>query len=102
MFDTGHEIFHRVTESNLSCVSCHPDGTDDGHVWQFVGLGPRRTQSLDIGIEGTAPFHWDGDMDDLDVLMTEVLAHRMGGLRQSEARADSFTRWLFEQERPVA
>lgn len=101
-FDTGHEIFHRVTDSLLSCASCHPEGTDDGHVWNFVDLGPRRTQALDIGLAGTEPFHWDGDMDDLDMIMGEVLTHRMGGKKQSGARRDSFQSWLFEQKRPKA
>lgn len=101
-FDTGHEIFHRATDSGLSCASCHPEGTDDGHVWTFAGLGPRRTQALDVGLEDTAPYHWDGDMQDFDVLMSEVLAHRMGGKRQSTARAESFTRWMFAQHRPAA
>lgn len=101
-YDTGHEIFHRRTDSGLSCATCHPEGTDDGHVWVFEGLGKRRTQPLDVGLEGTAPFHWDGDMGDLDILMEEVLAHRMGGKRQSSARGQSFTRWLFAQQRPPA
>jgi len=101
-FDTGHEIFHRQTDSGLSCATCHPEGTDDGHVWVFEGLGKRRTQALDVGLADTAPFHWDGDMHDLDVLMEEVLAHRMGGKRQSDARGESFRRWLFEQQRPAA
>jgi len=100
-FDTGHEIFHRATDSGLSCASCHPEGTDDGHVWTFENLGARRTQPLDVGLVDTAPYHWDGDMQDFDVLMSEVLAHRMGGKRQSPARGDSFTRWIFEQHRPA-
>ncbi|MCY1057674.1 c-type cytochrome [Nannocystis sp. SCPEA4] len=99
-FDTGHEIFHRATDSGLSCASCHPEGTDDGHVWDFADLGPRRTQALDVGLADTAPYHWDGDMADFDVLMAEVLAHRMGGKRQSPERGESFTRWMFEQQRP--
>lgn len=101
-FDTGHEIFHRATDSGLSCASCHPEGTDDGHVWHFEGLGARRTQPLDVGLADTAPYHWDGDMADFSVLMSEVLAHRMGGKRQSAARTDSFTRWIFDQKRPAA
>lgn len=101
-FDTGHEIFHRATGSGLSCASCHPEGTDDGHVWTFEDIGPRRTQPLDVGLEDTAPYHWDGDMKDFNVLMSEVLAHRMGGKRQSSAREDSFTRWIFAQHRPAA
>lgn len=100
--DTGHEIFHRATESTLSCASCHPEGGDDGHVWTFEGIGKRRTQALDLGLADTEPFHWDGDMQDLDMIMGEVLAHRMGGHRQSKARRESFARWMFDQERPVA
>lgn len=101
-FDSGHEIFHRATDSGLSCASCHPEGTDDGHVWAFEGFGPRRTQPLDVGLADTAPYHWDGDMKDFPVLMSEVLAHRMGGKRQSPERTDSFIRWMFEQQRPPA
>ena len=102
VFDTGHEIFHRSTESGLSCASCHPEGGDDGHTWNFAELGRRRTQALDVGLAGTEPFHWDGDMQDMNMLMGEVLAHRMGGSRQSEDRRDSFKAWLFAQERPPA
>jgi mono/diheme cytochrome c family protein len=101
-FDTGHEIFHRTTESGLACASCHPEGMDDGHTWRFSRIGDRRTQPLDIGLAGTAPFHWDGDMADVDMLMDEVLSHRMGGKRHSPDRRDSFKRWMFEQVRPPA
>lgn len=101
-FDTGHEIFHRATESGLSCATCHPEGGDDGHVWVFDPMGARRTQPLDVGLEGTAPFHWDGDMRDLDTIMDEVMSHRMGGDRQSPERLQSFASWLFQQEQPPA
>jgi mono/diheme cytochrome c family protein len=101
-FDTGHEIFHRATESNLTCATCHPEAGDDGHVWAFVGLGKRRTQPLDVGLRDTAPFHWDGEMSDLDMIMDEVLSHRMGGMRQSPQRRESFASWIFDRERPPA
>ena len=101
-FDTGHEIFHRATDSGLSCATCHPEGADDGFVWTFERLGKRRTQVLDIGLAGTAPFHWDGDMEDLDMIMDQVLTHRMGGMRQSKARQASFESWMFALQRPPA
>ena len=41
---------------DLACASCHPEGHDDGQVWNFSALGPRRTQSLAGGIAGTEPF----------------------------------------------
>ena len=34
-------------------MSCHPEGGDDGHVWD-EGIGKRRSQSLRGGILATA------------------------------------------------
>jgi hypothetical protein len=58
--DSAHDLFH--TGRAIACASCHPEGGEDGHVWHFSGFGPRRTQSLQVGLAGTAPFHWAGDM----------------------------------------
>jgi mono/diheme cytochrome c family protein len=77
--DTGHELFHLGTLGGLACASCHPEGRDDGHVWTFAGIGPRRTQSIRGGILGTEPFHWNGDMTNFDVLAHEVFGNRMSG-----------------------
>jgi hypothetical protein len=55
--DTGHMVFHSTTDAGIACASCHPEAGDDGHVWSFAGLGPRRTQNLRGGILGTEPFH---------------------------------------------
>ena len=78
-FDSGHAVFHLATRNGLACASCHPEGGDDGRIWRFAGIGPRRTQNLQGGIATSAPFHWDGDMRDLSHLMTEVFSTRMGG-----------------------
>lgn len=102
VFDTGHDLYHRATDAKISCASCHPEGTDDGHVWQFERLGARRTQSPEVGLEGSAPFHWDGDMDTFQTLSNEVYTHRMGGPKQSDDRAAAFERWLFAAERAPA
>jgi DNA-binding beta-propeller fold protein YncE/mono/diheme cytochrome c family protein len=99
--DTGHELFHRDAGGGIACASCHGEGGDDGHVWQFRGLGPRRTQSVNIGLRDTAPFHWSGDMRDLPTLVSEVFVGRMGGTPQSPTRVEAFSSWLFAQ-RPVA
>jgi len=77
--DTGHDIFHMDSRAGLACASCHAEGHEDGHVWLFEGLGPRRTQDVSGGILGTRPFHWGGEMRDLDMLMGEVFVERMGG-----------------------
>jgi mono/diheme cytochrome c family protein len=100
--DTGHELFHRDAGGGLACASCHGEGGDDGHVWQFKDLGPRRTQTVNIGLAGTEPFHWSGDMDDLSMIMDKVFVTRMGGAPQSDARKAALASWLFAQHPPAA
>jgi mono/diheme cytochrome c family protein len=77
--DPGRAIFHAQTPLQLACASCHPEGRDDGRVWQFAQSGPRRTQSLAGDLLERAPFHWSGDMRSLDVLMDDVFSLRMSG-----------------------
>ena len=93
--DTGHTLFHHDAGGGVACASCHAEGGEDGHVWHFSGFGPRRSQALNIGLEGTAPFHWGGDMAGMSELMEEVLVTRMGGVHESPARQDALQRWLF-------
>ena len=98
--DTGHEIFHRDSGGGIACASCHGEGAEDGHVWNFTEFGPRRTQALHVGLAGTAPFHWAGDERDLDMLMDDVFVGRMGGVHQSAERVASLSRFLFALEPP--
>jgi len=81
--DTGLDVFSLPTNGGIACMNCHPEGGDDGHTWTFQandGDRVRRTQSLRGGvITSSAPYHWDGDMTDLQVLCDEVFTHRMGG-----------------------
>lgn len=77
--DTGFAIFHSNAGGSIACASCHAEGAEDGHVWNFSETGPRRTQSLRGGVKGTEPFHWDGDMTDLDMIMDKVFVGRMSG-----------------------
>jgi mono/diheme cytochrome c family protein len=100
--DSGHEIFHRDAGGGIACASCHAEGGEDGHVWNFTSLGARRTQALHIGLEGTAPFHWGGDESDLDNLMSDVFVGRMGGVHQSVERVSALSRWLFALQPPAA
>ncbi|MEN0062280.1 MAG: hypothetical protein AAGA48_09015 [Myxococcota bacterium] len=72
------DAFHELTPSGLACATCHPEGQDDGHVWLFEDLGPRRTQNLAGGVMQRAPFHWDGEFTRLDQLMEDVFLGRMG------------------------
>lgn len=100
MQDTAHDLFHRSASAGIACASCHPEGMDDGHVWNFEGLGLRRTQPLDVGLAGTAPFHWDGTLQSVSALMDEVFIGRMGGVFQSPERLAALESWLF-QLRPL-
>jgi cytochrome c len=95
VLDTGHEIFHRDAGRGIACASCHPEGTDDGRVWSFSPIGLRRTQPLDVGLEGTEPFHWGGELKDFDALMTEVFNVRMGGPSESGERLDALKSYIF-------
>jgi hypothetical protein len=99
--DTGFDLFHHNAEAGISCAGCHPGGTDDGHVWRFEDQGPRRTQPIDFGLEGTAPFHWDGTLPDVSELMSQVFVDRMGGVHQSPERKGALERWLFALKPPA-
>jgi hypothetical protein len=81
--DTGFDIFHVPTGGGIACMNCHPEGGDDSHTWQFQlqdETRARRTQVIRGGVvENTAPYHWDGDMNDMQMLCNEVFTHRMGG-----------------------
>jgi cytochrome c peroxidase len=101
VFDTGHELFHRDSGGGIACASCHAEGAEDGHTWLFSDVGKRRTQALHVGLQGTAPFHWNGDLHDIGALMEAVLVGRMGGVHQSDARRDALQRWLFSLRPPT-
>lgn len=98
--DTGHDLFHRNSGGGIACASCHGEGAEDGHVWNFTGQGVRRTQALHVGLKDTAPFHWAGDESDLGALMEDVFVGRMGGVHQSDQRVTSLSRFLFSLRAP--
>jgi hypothetical protein len=96
-FDTGHAIFHARTAAGIACASCHPEAGDDGHVWTFAEIGPRRTQTLRGGLLGTEPLHWNGDMTDFRMLVSEVFVGRMSGFTPTPQQADALSTWLDRQ-----
>jgi len=93
-FDTGHAVFHGNSGAFIACASCHPEGGDDGRVWNFDGIGPRRTPALHGELTGTEPFHWDGDMTDLHVLVHQVFTSRMSGPELSGHQIQTLGHWL--------
>jgi hypothetical protein len=100
--DTGHAAFHADTGTGIACASCHAEGGEDGHVWNFLEIGSRRTQPLDVGLEGTAPFHWDGALATFGDLVHEVFQRRMGGARQSSERSAELERYVYDLKRRPA
>jgi mono/diheme cytochrome c family protein len=92
--DTGHTIFHSDPGGGLACASCHPEGRDDGHVWNFAMVGPRRTQYLRGGLLATAPFHWDGEFSDVGALMQDVFSGRMSGGVLAPDQTNAVAQWL--------
>lgn len=95
--DTGHELFHADVGSGLACASCHGEALDDGHVWTFVGFGPRRTQNMRGGVLSTLPLHWEGDMPTFQHLVDDVMTGRMGGFRVEPRYADALASWIDAQ-----
>lgn len=97
----GHTIFHQAPGVGLACASCHPEGSEDGHTWLFEYLGFRRTQELRGGIAGSAPFHWQQDMADMQQLLDEVMHGRMGGAPVAVFETDALTGWLDALKTPT-
>lgn len=91
--DEGRQVFHAQSPSGVACASCHPEGHDDGHIWQF---GPKqvRSQSLEGGLLNTAPFHWDGHLARLSDVFNETFVVRMGAERPKPATVAAVGNWL--------
>lgn len=92
--NTGHAMFHMTTGVGISCASCHPEGSEDGHIWAFP-QGLRRTQPLSGGVLQRAPFHWNGELASIEALVADVLLNRMGMQDLvSVEQANSLASWL--------
>ncbi len=65
----GMEVFFLATDTRVAkdawvtCAICHPDGKQDGLVWQ-QGLGPRNTTTMQ-GLAHTGQLHWSGNRDEI-------------------------------------
>jgi hypothetical protein len=92
--DTGQFIFHANAGGGLACASCHPEGGEDGRVWNFACAGARRTQSMRGGISATAPFHWDGSERDFSHLMDDVFSGRMAGPVLTSDQKTALAGWV--------
>ncbi|MEZ4239722.1 MAG: c-type cytochrome [Myxococcota bacterium] len=93
-FDAGLALFHEAAPSGVACATCHVDGADDAHTWQFAGQGARRTQPLGGGLRATAPFHWDGALADLTALFLDTGVLRMGLPPAEPQQIEALGAWL--------
>ncbi len=82
----GRKLFHAADDTRLSaattgvsCNSCHLEGREDGHVWQFPD-GPRQTPSLAGRMTNqTGPYHWNGEFATMAEFLDHTVRMRMGG-----------------------
>jgi hypothetical protein len=103
--DTGHAIFHSNAGGFIACASCHAEGGDDAQVWNIEEDGttnPRRTPSLRGTVGGTAPYHWDGRMTDIGMLVANVLVERMSGPELLPDQLAALQSWLVAIPAPGA
>ena len=85
---SGKRVFHssadpRMAKSGyISCAHCHPDGRDDGVVWDFSdrGEGLRNTTSMEgLGSLKSGPLHWTGNFDEVQDFEQDI-REAFGGL----------------------
>jgi hypothetical protein len=99
--NTGHAIFHSNSGAGIACASCHAEGGDDALVWSFAKQGRRRTPSLKGTIEGTQPYHWDGDLVDVPALVHRVYNEGMSGPPLNTNENAALRDFLFSIPRPA-
>jgi mono/diheme cytochrome c family protein len=99
--DTGHAVFHSNTGTGIACASCHAEGGDDGLVWSFAKQGRRRTPSLKGTLDGTAPYHWDGDLSNVPALVQRVYITGMAGPELMPPQEEALQNFLFAIPRPA-
>jgi len=80
--------------TNVACATCHLEGREDGHVWQFPD-GPRQTPALaGRHLLSTAPYHWSGEFSDLGTFNRHTIIERMGGSGLTTSAANQLDRWV--------
>ncbi|MBL8685801.1 MAG: c-type cytochrome [Myxococcales bacterium] len=99
--DTGHDYFHGDLGGGIACASCHAEGGDDGHVWNFRATGPLRTPSL-YALRSDGPYHRRGDVRSLRALLDQTMSARMSGPTLDDTRVAAMRRWITRIRVPTA
>ncbi|MFT3836304.1 MAG: c-type cytochrome [Myxococcaceae bacterium] len=97
----GRRSFYDATDRRISarsaaisCGSCHLEGREDAHVWNFPD-GPRQTPSLaGRGLLETQPYHWSGEFPTLTDFLNHTVTSRMGGTGIDEGSADKLDQYI--------
>ncbi len=70
----GKKLFHDASDPRLTrdgyiaCAQCHPDGEEDGLVWDFTDRGEGLRNSISLlgrAGAGDGPIHWSGNFDEI-------------------------------------
>ncbi|MEW5738423.1 MAG: hypothetical protein AB1938_05825 [Myxococcota bacterium] len=81
-------------QTNVACSTCHLEGREDGHVWQFPD-GPRQTPALaGRHLLRTAPYHWSGEFTSLEAFNVHTITERMGGSGLPPAAAQNLDTYI--------
>ena len=107
----GRKLFFDAKDTRLSsaqtvvaCSTCHLEGREDGHVWQFPD-GARQTPALaGRKLLSTAPYHWSGEFASLSDFNVHTIKSRMGGSGLDDstaAKLDTFIDQLPLPENPL-
>lgn len=91
--DLGRTLFHTAAPAGVACASCHPEASDDAHVWTIGGKA-HRTQVLSGQIMSGAPFHWEGNHHTLGSLMLDTFVTRMSAPTPDSSTVDTLGDWL--------
>lgn len=104
LFFDAKDIRMSSATTTVACSTCHLEGREDGHVWQFPD-GARQTPALaGRKLLSTAPYHWSGEFTSLDTFNVHTITERMGGKGLDSATAaklDAFIDQLPAPENPL-
>jgi YVTN family beta-propeller protein len=97
----GRKLFFDAKNPDISskqtvvaCSTCHLEGREDGHVWQFPD-GARQTPALaGRKLLSTAPYHWSGEFATLNEFNLHTIKSRMGGSGLTTTNADQLDNFI--------
>ncbi len=104
LFFNAQDLRMSSSSTNVACSTCHLEGREDGHVWQFPD-GARQTPALaGRKLLSTAPYHWSGEFPSLNEFNVHTITERMGGSGldpQTALKLDTFIDQLPLPENPL-